>query len=258
MSINSLTIREDPSLVDKRKGGPPSRMLSRVSIIVPVGPADALWRDLFSSIASYPVDCEIWFVAAEPQPADFQKLIARYALDCSVRWITSDVGRGQQMNAGAKLATRDFLWFLHADSQVTGEAIAHLDRSLAAFPGAIHYFELAFSERSPVLTRLNGWGVWVRSHVLGLPFGDQGLCMSRRTFEFLQGFRENTPYGEDHLLIWEAHRERIPLKPVRATLVTSPRAYVTNGWLSTTVQHFWRTWYQAIPQWLALLRSRIR
>jgi hypothetical protein len=141
---------------------------------------------------------------------------------------------------------------------VTEETLAALEESLIDSPAAIHYFDLVFSKGSPLLTRLNAWGVWVRSHFLGLPFGDQGLCMSRGTFELLHGFSVDAPYGEDHLMIWAAHRKRIALKPVRAALVTSPRAYVSNGWLSMTVQHFWRTWRQAIPQLLALLWSRMR
>lgn len=256
--MSSITVRGHEAQVGSLRGEPGYRLLASVSVIVPVGPQELLWRDLLSCFASLPIECEIWFVAAQDQPADFEEFLAKCGLERIVRWASVDVGRGSQMNAGASLSTREFLWFLHADSKVSSEAISALDKSLTAFPGAIHYFDLAFSEGSPIPTRLNAWGVWMRSHCLRLPFGDQGLCMSRDTFALLQGFREEVPYGEDHLLIWAAHRKHILLRAVGAALTTSARKYEANGWFSTTVHHLWRTWYQAIPQGVALLWSRLR
>ncbi len=256
--MNKLLLRDTDRRVSNRQERAFQQSLASVSIIIPVGPGERSWRTLLGSFGSLAAEAEILLVATEPQPADFAAMLQRCKLCCQVQWATTEVGRAHQMNVGAAHSRGEFLWFLHADCQVTFEALASLDKSLTDFPGVISYFDLAFAEGSPTLTRLNAWGVWMRSHCLWLPFGDQGLCMSRETFELLQGFCEEVPYGEDHLLIWAAHRERIPLRCVGATLKTSARKYEANGWFSTTAQHFWRTWYQAIPQGIASLGSRLR
>jgi len=162
------------------------------------------------------------------------------------------------MNRGAEQARRPFLWFLHADSRINGDAVTALQASIEAHPDAILYFDLEFQSDGPKLARLNARGVRFRSRCLGLPFGDQGLCLSRELFSRLGRFNEEVAYGEDHLLIWSARRERVPILPVGTVIATSARKYATNGWLATTALHTWRTWKQAIPEFAKLVWSRLR
>lgn len=107
----------------------------------------------------------------------------------------------RQMNFGAKNATRRFLWLLHADSRVDSIAVTLLQEALVDPLPGVYYFDLAFRADGPRLMCLNAWGANLRSRYLGLPFGDQGLCLSRETFQKLGRFDETAPYGEDHLLI---------------------------------------------------------
>ena len=162
------------------------------------------------------------------------------------------------MNRGAKYSTRPYLWFLHADSRVGPDALCALAAAIEAHPHAIHYFDIAYQDHGPALTRLNARGAWLRSHYFGLPFGDQGLCMSRETFQRLGGFDETAAYGEDHLLVWAAHRNRVRLVRVGARITTSARKYHANGWLATTLLHAWRTWRQATPEFVRFLWNRCR
>ncbi len=81
--------------------------------------------------------------------------------------------------------------------------------------------------------------VHFRSRVLGLPFGDQALCVSRQTFSALGGYDERAIHGEDHLLVRKAHRAGLSVEPVGATLVTkraevSPKRLVTHNLAATT------------------------
>jgi hypothetical protein len=160
------------------------------------------------------------------------------------------------MNFGAAIASGSFLWFLHADSQIDPKAYEKLEVSLRESPGAIHYFDLAFHAGSPRLSRLNAWGANLRSRFLRLPYGDQGLCLSKEVFQRLGRFDESLPYGEDHILIWRAHNNRIPVKPVNAQVTTSARKYSQNGWLRTTCLHLWLTVRQAAPQFARLLMGK--
>lgn len=193
-----------------------------------------------------------------PLPANLPALLDQHGVNSETRWIESEPGRAAQMNQGAQFVKGEFFWFLHADSQFGASAFAKLLAGLDAHPEALHYFDLAFDRGTVDWVALNEWGVRLRSRVLGLPFGDQGLCLHRRLFDALGPFDEQVAYGEDHLLVWGCHRSGIRVRPIRATLSTSARKYRERGWLQTTVLHGWRTWRQALPELWRLLRGRWR
>ncbi len=196
---------------------------------------------------------------ARQLPDDAETLLAVVAkMDMSAprtRIVVCRPGRAAQMNAAAAVAEGDFLWFLHADTRMPPDAVAALLRSLAAAPDALHYFGLRFHD-GPAALRLNAVGVGLRSRLLGMPFGDQGLCLRRSTFAALGGFDEAAVYGEDHLFVWTARRAGVRLRRVPATLSTSGRKYARGGWARTTARHLRLTLLQALPQAARLLLPR--
>lgn len=169
--------------------------------------------------------------------------------------IETGKNRAAQMNLGAKKAKGDFLWFLHADSRVTKESIESLRNSLNKSPDSLLYFNLRFYDASPLM-KINEIGAHFRSRFFKMPFGDQGLCLSKSNFERLGGFDEQAPYGEDHLLVWKARRFGIQVKSVGSSLFTSSRKYEKNGWLQTTAKHLWFTYQQALPESIKLLTQK--
>jgi hypothetical protein len=98
--------------------------------------------------------------------------------------------------------------------------------------------------------------VCIRSRFLGLPFGDQGFCLSREHFQQIGRFDEHASYGEDHLLVWSARRQGILIRSVGASIATSARKYQAHGWLRMTLRNAWLTWRQAIPEWWKWVWSR--
>lgn len=225
-----------------------------ISIIIPIGPGDESWRDLLTDLQELPFAAEIVCIATEPcsDLLDLQSAVAPTRLE----WTVTAAGRAHQMNVGARDSQGRYLWFLHADSRVTTDGIRALQRHLGQAPHALHYFNLRFADDGPWLMKLNAWGVWWRSHVCGMPFGDQGLCLERSSFESLGGFSESAPYGEDHLLVWGARRLGIRLKCTGASLTTSARKYRDRGWGRTTARHLWLTFRQAWPQFWLWMRGR--
>lgn len=224
-----------------------------VSIIIPIGPRDESWRGLLADLQELPFSAEIICVATEPQPSD---LTGETSLAGGIRqWIVTQPGRAVQMNVAARQARGRHLWFLHADSRVTPDALRALANLLMSDPHSVLYFNLTFAE-GPWLMWLNAWGVWWRSHVCGMPFGDQGFCLEKAAFERLGGYSETARYGEDHLLVWMARRRGVRLKCTGQTLVTSARKYRERGWFRTTVRYVWLTWRQALPQFWMWLRGR--
>lgn len=219
--------------------GPPVDPLADLAVIVPLGPGEADWPRLLTDLSALPATAEIWLVGLGAAPPGLGR----------ARWLTAPEGRGRQLNAGARAAGREVLWFLHADSRLTPGALPPLARAIGAHPGALRYFDLTFAPGGPRLMPLNAWGAWLRSRLLGLPFGDQGFCLDAATFAALGGFPEDAPYGEDHLLVWRAHHARVPVTPVGAWITTSPRKYAARGWLQTTALHLRLTARQAIQAW---------
>ncbi len=231
-------------------------VLAGASVIVPIGPGEQAWRSLLNDLADLAAEAELLFVATDPEPVDLIAQVATCGLRCCVRWITTTPGRAQQMNLGAEHARRPHFWFLHADSRVSLAGLVALERSLEIAPAALHYFDLTFQNDGPLLTRWNACGARLRSRYLGLPFGDQGFCLSRELFHRLDGFDQRARYGEDHLLIWSAHRHKVPVRCVGESIATSARKYRENGWLRVTMKHAWLAWRQAIPEWWQWVRSR--
>ncbi len=219
-----------------------------LSIVIPVGPGDSAWADLLPLLLpACPAGSEVLLSAAEPRPALLEEQAASEA-GCVLRWLHGTRGRGAQLNRGARAATGEFLWFLHADSRPGADAIPTLLRRLSEGRDALWYFDLRFLDDGPRLVKLNEFGARFRSRLLGLPFGDQGFALVRRRFEQLGGFSETAPYGEDHLFVWACRHAGVRVRPVGRPLLTSARKYARQGWLATTIRHLRLTWKQAVPE----------
>lgn len=232
------------------------RFLCDLAVIIPVAPGDTTWADLVTDLNHLPQESEILLVGSEAPPEFLRHVLIDLAASRNTRWLQAPKGRGQQLNAGVKATQKSYLWFLHADSRFTQSALPALERSLQHQPHALHYFDLAFLNDGPTLTGINAMGVWVRSHLLGLPFGDQGFCLARQMFEKLGSFKD-AAYGEDHLLVWQARTQRVSLCCTGALIRTSARKYRKYGWLATTLRHLVLTAKQALPEWLMLVRHRV-
>jgi len=229
----------------------------QLSVVIPVGPGDAAWRELLGQLGpQLQAETEVLVAATTPEPPEFTALRPAVVPPAQWRWLVGPPGRARQHNHGASAAGGAFLWFLHADSRLPPNALAVLGQRLSFDSAALWYFDLRFLPDGPRLMWLNALGARVRSRLLGLPFGDQGLALSRRVFEGLGGFREDLPYGEDHLLVWAARRAGVRLRPVGCALYTSARKYQQRGWLGTTLTHIRLTWRQALPEGLAWFRRQ--
>lgn len=212
-----------------------------LAIVIPVGPDDDSWRALLSQLRRLDVrEVIVVFptsrLAEHPRPE---------LLDSRVQIAFACEGRAQQLNVGAAAARATWIWFLHADSKLTGRTAEALARHISRHESALGYFDLRFLGDGPALMALNRFGAWIRSRWLGLPFGDQGFLTSRRLFDRLQGFDTSLPAGEDHDFIWRARAIGSRIRSVGAPLYTSARKYAAHGWWRTTAHHLCATWQQA-------------
>ncbi|MDX2307617.1 MAG: TIGR04283 family arsenosugar biosynthesis glycosyltransferase [Hyphomicrobium sp.] len=147
--------------------------------------------------------------------------------------VTGHSGRGSQLKAGALQAQFPWLLFLHADTvlehgwhDLAGRHIERVARGLAGDQAATFRFALADQGVAP---RVVEAGVAFRSGLLGLPYGDQGLLVSRKLYDAVGGFRDMA-IMEDVDLVRRIGRRRLVTLPIKAT--TSPRRYRQQGYLS--------------------------
>lgn len=228
-----------------------------LSVVVPVADGDEAWKALLPDLVNLNPDDEVILSSEECLEKILQEEVKKLGLICKCSWIASAPGRARQLNSGARAAKNNFYWFLHADSKVPPQSLQELKISLKKRSRCIHFFNLKFLNDGPRLMATNEIGAWFRSRILRLPFGDQGFCLHRETFNKLGGFNEGVSYGEDHLLIWLAHRQKVKLHCLEGHLYTSARRYEDCGWTKTTLQHLLLTFLQAGPQLGRLIKSRI-
>ena len=145
-----------------------------------------------------------------------------------VLMVRSEKGRGQQLSAGAAAASGNWLLFLHADSVLPEDWF--IDAStFAADPentGRAAVFTFALDDLSPQARRVERLVAW-RTRRLGLPYGDQGLLISRQHYDHIGGFY-HMPLMEDVDIIRRIGRPNIRVLP--ACVVTSADRYRRGGW----------------------------
>ncbi|MEO7806174.1 MAG: TIGR04283 family arsenosugar biosynthesis glycosyltransferase [Steroidobacteraceae bacterium] len=94
-------------------------------------------------------------------------------------------GRGNQLNAGARLARGEVLLFLHADTLLPPDAPEAMDLALCDAAVVAGCFRLRFAEGGGLLG-LYAW--FSRFDTRFSTFGDQGFFMRRAAFDQAGGF----------------------------------------------------------------------
>jgi rSAM/selenodomain-associated transferase 2 len=151
-----------------------------------------------------------------------------------VRVIRAREGRGHQMNAGAREARGDVLWFVHADTRMPPGAVAEIHKAMQDVRCAGGAFR--FSVDSP-RRRYRGLEIAVaaRCRFLGLAYGDQALFVRTEAFWRL-GSYPDWPCMEELPLVGGLRRQgrfaRLDL-PARS----SPRRWERNGFFRTSLRN---------------------
>lgn len=225
-----------------------------ISVIVPLAPGETKWTELIPHLVETDIHEVLLATGSEPlagEASDFDGAV-------EIKTVRGGTGRAGQMNVAAGKATGEFIWFVHADTRLDADAVPLLQKSITQAPECLHYFDLAFDNDGPVLMGLNALGVRVRSDLLKMPFGDQAFCLQKQMFFDLGMYDEEVRYGEDHLLVWKARHNGVHLKRIGGKVHTSARKYRDGGWFQMTLKHLVLTAIQAVPQWIKLMRSRLR
>ena len=197
---------------------------NRISVVIPALDAAAELPATLAALAGREIVRET--IVADGGSHDDTLRIAR---DAGARIVAAPRGRGPQLAAGAAAAGGAWLLFLHADCRPA----PGWDEAVAAFVAApdaaarAAYFAFALDDPAPAARRLERLVAW-RCRTLALPYGDQGLLISRGLYEAAGGFAA-IPLMEDVDLVRRLGRAR--LAPLPATVHASARRYRQGGYI---------------------------
>lgn len=161
------------------------------------------------------------------------------------RVIAAPRGRGTQLAAGAAAAGGDWLLFLHADTRLAPGWVEAAQAHMRAAPDRAAHFAFALDDPAPEARRLERMVAW-RCRALALPYGDQGLLISRALYDAAGGFRP-LPLMEDVDLVRRLGRRRLAALPVAA--VTSAARWRSGGWTRRSARNLacLSLWFLGVP-----------
>lgn len=195
----------------------------RISVVIPALNAAATLPQPLASLRDAAVVKEI--IVVDGGSSDTTVSVARAAGAVAIR---AARGRGTQLAAGAAAASGEWLLFLHADCRLEAGWEAAVDAFLAAphAAGCAGYFDFALDDPSSAARRMERIVAW-RCRVLALPYGDQGLLITRRLYDAVGGFAP-LPLMEDVDLARRLGRHR--LFRIGARCIASARRYRHGGY----------------------------
>jgi len=195
---------------------------SLIAAVIPTFDVAAELAPLLADLDASPLVAEI--IVADGGSRDATLAVAL----TGARVVQAPRGRGTQLAAGAAAATSDWLLFLHADCRPAEgwEDAVRAFVTVSDAAGHAGYFALAFDDTTQAARRLERLVAW-RCRVLALPYGDQGLLISRALYDAVGGYAA-IPLMEDVDIVRRLGRHR--LKPIGATIRTSAKRYRRDGY----------------------------
>jgi rSAM/selenodomain-associated transferase 2 len=141
--------------------------------------------------------------------------------------INTNPGRGFQLSTGATFAKGDWLFFLHADSTLLKGWFEQLTNHMKNEPDKALVFGLKFDDDG-FFPRLLEYWVRFRGWAFALPYGDQGLFISRKFYDEIGGYK-HIPLMEDVDIIRRIGRKRLMIS--KLNIITSAEKYNKYGYL---------------------------
>jgi hypothetical protein len=136
------------------------------------------------------------------------------------------------LRRGVAVSNGAWLLVIHADTMLAPGWSTAVEAGIAR--GTPGYFALRFRSRGLAPRLVAGWAN-LRARLFGLPFGDQGLLVSRKDYEAAGGY-PNIALMEDMALVRRLPRPRA----LAGVAETGAGRYDANGWLRQGAANLWR------------------
>lgn len=169
-------------------------------------------------------------IIADAKSCDNSEAIAK---EYGVEFLVIGRGRAKQMNAGAKRATGDVLYFVHADTRPPQCFRNDIEKSISSNYN-LGCYRFQFDSKSSLL-KINSY--FTRFDKMMCRGGDQTLFVVKDTFNKLQGFDEQHIIMEDYDFLKRA-RKQFAFCIMDGDVVVSARKYQENSYLRVNLSNF--------------------
>lgn len=166
--------------------------------------------------------------------------------------VRSPMGRGAQLNAGARVARGKVLLFLHVDVCLPPRALHQIQETCLESVGGA--FDLAIASPRLSLKGIAKVASW-RSRLTRIPYGDQAIFLRREIFEQVNGYPD-LPIMEDVALMQRLKRGQYRLRILPAAVTVSARRWEKEGVLRCTLRnwslitmYFWGVHPNVLVRW---------
>ena len=206
---------------ERRQSGEAATVQANISIIVPVLNEGDRIRSFLEHLRERAPSAELILVNA----AGSQN-VSESGVELCDRVLTSRRGRAAQMNAGAKVASGDVLWFVHADCDVPRGCLDEIARTLQDRQVVGGCFRVRFPRRQ-LIYRISDSGGNLAVELFGRCYGDHGIFCWREDFFAIGGYPD-LPVLED-AEFYRLLRARGRTRQIASKIVPSPRRYEEIG-----------------------------
>lgn len=197
--------------------------MTKISIIIPVLNEGNSISDLIRYLKTHsysPQHLELIIVDGGSE----DDTISQINMFNHISVLNSERGRAKQMNLGAKSATGEVLYFLHADSFPPKNFDLHIVNEISKDHKS-GCFKMIFDSNHWWL-KLVGWFTQFNWRICR--GGDQSLFIDRELFDQLGGFDENYVIYEDNILIGKLYKINA-FTVIDKNIISSSRRYKTHG-----------------------------
>lgn len=193
-----------------------------LTIIIPTYHDDVSLKNIVYEIQTWdPVGVEVIVVDGEDRtrPTWLPKIVT---------YLNSKANRGYQLKLGAQKAHSEKLLFLHADSHfINGSPLKLLKKTTAQ----IGFFRIHFDD-SALFFKVLAFSSNIRAKKLKLIFGDQGMFITKKVYQFAGGFPV-LPLMEDYEFSRTLSKLHIDFTEFKMPIMTSARKYQNEGHFKT-------------------------
>ena len=201
------------------------------SIIIPVLHEAKNINTVLEHLKQLDENCEFIVVDGNPNRETIDNIRKK-----DIKRLSSEAGRGRQMNTGADIASGEILIFLHADTHMPVNAFDRIRSTLQnkAYVGGA--FDLGI-QSDKIIFKVIAMCASIRSHLTRIPYGDQAIFIRKDYFNTMGGYKE-IPLMEDVELMQRIKKRGDKIYIFSERVFTSPRRWEKEGIVYCTLRNW--------------------
>ncbi len=203
-----------------------------ISIIIPVIDEVAMINQTLQRLRNLKTSGSYEIIIVDGNPLENT---LRAATETGIKKIKGPLGRGAQMNAGARAASGRILLFLHVDTCLPDNAVDCIISVCGSDRIVGGAFDLGIDSPKPAYRVIEKIAS-IRSRLTRIPYGDQAIFIKKKVFAAIGGFGE-IPIMEDIDLMRRTKQAGHKIRFIPEPVKTSPRRWEKEGIIYCTIRN---------------------